>query len=109
MQIVVELPYVLVQAVVYGVIVYAMIGFEWTAPKFLWFILFSYFTFLYFTLYGMTTVSFTPSNQVAAIVSAAFYEVWNLFAGFVIPQPVSTKRGVQLFAAERCRQIAGSI
>ncbi|CAJ2661304.1 unnamed protein product [Trifolium pratense] len=35
-QILVELPYVFAQAVTYGVIVYAMIGFDWTAEKFFW-------------------------------------------------------------------------
>ncbi|MED6169107.1 hypothetical protein PIB30_018238 [Stylosanthes scabra] len=30
---VIELPYVLLQAVVYGIIVFAMIGFEWTVTK----------------------------------------------------------------------------
>ncbi|CAN6901667.1 unnamed protein product [Brassica oleracea var. botrytis] len=33
-QVFIEMPYVLVQAVVYGLVVYAMIGFEWTAAKF---------------------------------------------------------------------------
>lgn len=91
LQVVIELPYVLVQTLVYGVIVYAMINFEWTAAKFFWFIFYTYFTFLYFTLYGMMTVSFTPNHQVAAIVSSAFYGVWNLFAGFMIPRPVNTE------------------
>ncbi|GJM87710.1 hypothetical protein PR202_ga03692 [Eleusine coracana subsp. coracana] len=52
-QVVIELPYGLVQASVYGIIVYAMIGFEWTAAKFFWYLFFMYFTLLYFTFYGM--------------------------------------------------------
>ncbi|KAG5540636.1 hypothetical protein RHGRI_020757 [Rhododendron griersonianum] len=35
-QVVIELPYIFVQSVIYGVIVYSMIGFEWTAAKFFW-------------------------------------------------------------------------
>ncbi|KAH1144939.1 hypothetical protein AAZX31_15G011700 [Glycine max] len=86
-QILVELPYVFVQAVTYGVIVYAMIGFEWTAEKFFWYLFFMYFTLLYYTFYGMMTVGLTPNHHIASIVAAAFYAVWNLFSGFVVTRP----------------------
>ncbi|KAK1608012.1 hypothetical protein QYE76_031685 [Lolium multiflorum] len=86
-QVVVELPYVLVQSVVYGVIVYAMIGFQWDVKKFCWYIYFMYFTLLYFTYYGMLAVGLTPSYNIASIVSSFFYGVWNLFSGFVIARP----------------------
>ncbi|KAJ4821384.1 ABC transporter G family member 36 [Rhynchospora pubera] len=83
-QALIELPYVLAQAVAYCVVVYAMIGFEWTAAKFFWYMYFSYFTLLYFTFYGMMCVGVTPNYNVASIVSAAFYGLWNLFSGFLI-------------------------
>ncbi|CAL5361429.1 unnamed protein product [Camellia sinensis] len=51
-QVIIELPYVFAQAAVYGVIVYAMIGFEWAITKLFWYLFFMYFTLLYFTLYG---------------------------------------------------------
>ncbi|XP_078443948.1 ABC transporter G family member 36-like [Wolffia australiana] len=86
-QMAIELPYILVQALLYGVIVYSMIGFEWTAVKFLWFFFFMYFTFLYFTFYGMMAVGLTPNSGISAIISSAFYSVWNLFSGFLIPRP----------------------
>nr|QVT92295.1 ABC transporter [Salvia miltiorrhiza] len=85
-QAVVELPNLLVQTLIYGVIVYAMIGFEWTAVKFFWYLFFMYFTLLYFTLYGMMTVAVTPNHNIAAIISSAFYGIWNIFSGFVIPK-----------------------
>ena len=88
-QVVIELPYIFVQAVTYGIIVYAMIGFEWTASKFFWYLFFMYFTFLYFTFYGMMTVAVTPNQHIASIVATAFYGIWNLFSGFVVPRPVS--------------------
>ena len=69
----------------YGVIVYAMIGFEWTAAKFFWYLFFMYFTLLYFTFYGMMCVSLTPSYN---IISTAFYNIWNLFSGLFISRPV---------------------
>jgi hypothetical protein len=48
-----------------------------------------YFTFLYFTFYGMMAVGLTPSYHVVAIISTLFYAIWNLFSGFLIPYPVS--------------------
>ncbi|KAL0330265.1 UNVERIFIED_CONTAM: Pleiotropic drug resistance protein 1 [Sesamum radiatum] len=85
-QVVVELPHLLVQTLVYSVIVYAMIGFHWAPAKFFWYIFFMYFTLLYFTLYGMMTVAVTPNHNIAAIISSAFYAIWNLFSGFIIPK-----------------------
>ncbi|MBA0875479.1 hypothetical protein Goshw_025551, partial [Gossypium schwendimanii] len=85
-QVVIEIPYIFVQACVYGLIVYAMIGFEWTVAKFFWYLFFMFFTLLYFTFYGMMAVAVTPNHYIAAIVSAAFYGIWNLFSGFIIPR-----------------------
>jgi hypothetical protein len=89
LQVVIELPYALAQAILYGVIVYSMIGLEWTVAKFFWYLFFCYFTLLYFTFYGMMTVGLTPNSHIASIVSSAFYAIWNLFSGFLIPRPVS--------------------
>ncbi|XP_010545667.1 PREDICTED: ABC transporter G family member 29 [Tarenaya hassleriana] len=86
-QVVCEVPYVLIQTTYFTLIVYAMVSFEWTAAKFFWFYFVSFFSFLYFTYYGMMTVSITPNLQVAAIFAAAFYGVFNLFSGFFIPRP----------------------
>ncbi|XWS73071.1 hypothetical protein CRYUN_Cryun02cG0094100 [Craigia yunnanensis] len=85
-QLVIELPYTLIQSVIFGVIVYAMIGFEWTVHKFFWFLFFMYFTLLYNTFYGMMTVAVTPNFNIAAIVSTFFYMLWNVFSGFIIPR-----------------------
>ncbi|RVW28976.1 Pleiotropic drug resistance protein 1 [Vitis vinifera] len=85
-QALVEIPYVFAQAVVYGVIVYAMIGFEWTAAKFFWYLFFMFFTLLYFTFYGMMAVAATPNQHIASIIAAAFYGIWNLFSGFIVPR-----------------------
>ncbi|RVW77076.1 Pleiotropic drug resistance protein 1 [Vitis vinifera] len=85
-QALVEIPYVFAQAVVYGVIVYAMIGFEWTAAKFFWYLFFMFFTLLYFTFYGMMAVAATPNQHIASIVAATFYTLWNLFSGFIVPR-----------------------
>nr|XP_043614750.1 pleiotropic drug resistance protein 1-like [Erigeron canadensis] len=86
-QILVEVPYVLVQTGVYSVIVYAMIGFEWTVSKFLWNIFFQFCCFLYMTYYGMMTVAMTPNVNISMIIAASFYGMFNLFSGFIIPRP----------------------
>ncbi|XP_027916472.1 pleiotropic drug resistance protein 1-like isoform X2 [Vigna unguiculata] len=86
-QVVIEVPYVLGQAAVYSIIIYAMIGYEWSVPKFLWCLFFMYFSFLYFTYYGMMAVAVTPNQHVSTIISAGFYSVWNIFSGFIVPRP----------------------
>ncbi|GJM93946.1 hypothetical protein PR202_ga10547 [Eleusine coracana subsp. coracana] len=86
-QVAIEFPYIFVQTLIYGVLVYAMIGFEWTVAKFLWYLFFMYFTLLYFTFYGMMAVGLTPNESIAAIISSAFYNIWNLFSGYLIPRP----------------------
>ncbi|KAC9560170.1 hypothetical protein E3N88_45634 [Mikania micrantha] len=86
-QVLIEIPYVLFQATYYTVIVYAMVSFEWKADKFFWFFYIIFFSFLYFTYYGMMTVSITPNEQVAAVFAASFYAIFNIFSGFFIPRP----------------------
>ncbi|KAL4339219.1 hypothetical protein GQ457_08G020360 [Hibiscus cannabinus] len=86
-QVLCEVPYVLFQTSYYSLIVYAMVGFQWTAAKFFWFFFVNFFSFLYFTYYGMMTVSITPNHQIAAVFAAAFYAIFNLFSGFFIPRP----------------------
>ncbi|XP_078431904.1 pleiotropic drug resistance 1 [Wolffia australiana] len=86
-QVVLEIPYVFLQTTYYTVIVYAMLSFQWTAKKFLWFFFVNFISFLYFTFYGMMTVAISPNHQVAAIFAATFYSLFNLFSGFFIPRP----------------------
>ncbi|KAM5579169.1 ABC transporter G family member 29 [Rosa sericea] len=86
-QVIIEMPYVFLQTTYYTLIVYAMVSFQWTAAKFFWFFFVNFFSFLYFTFYGMMTVSITPNHQVASIFAAAFYSLFNLFSGFFIPKP----------------------
>lgn len=48
-----------------------------------------FLTFSYFTFYGMMAVGLTPNQHLAAVISSAFYSLWNLQSGFLIPRPVS--------------------
>ncbi|KAL8091918.1 pleiotropic drug resistance protein 1-like [Apium graveolens] len=86
-QVLVEIPYIFFQSVVYGAIVYSMIGFEWNAEKFFWYLYFMFTTLLYYTFYGMMTVGVTPNPSVASIIASSFYGIWNLFSGFIVPKP----------------------
>ncbi|XP_062218543.1 ABC transporter G family member 39-like isoform X2 [Phragmites australis] len=86
-QVLIEIPHIFLQTVVYGLIVYSLIGFDWTIEKFFWYMFFMFFTFMYFTFYGMMAVAMTPNSDIAAIVSTAFYAIWNIFAGFLVPRP----------------------
>ncbi|KAI0515912.1 hypothetical protein KFK09_008582 [Dendrobium nobile] len=86
-QVLIEIPHIFLQALIYGLIVYSCISFDWTAVKFFWYLFFMFTTFLYFTFYGMMAVAMTPNSDIAAIVSTAFYAVWNIFAGYLIPRP----------------------
>ncbi|TVT97274.1 hypothetical protein EJB05_57480, partial [Eragrostis curvula] len=81
----IELPYIFIQTLIYGALVYTMIGFEWMATKFFWYLFFMYFTLLYFTFFGMMSVGLAPDGTITAIFASFFYGFWNLFSGFLIP------------------------
>ncbi|CAN1308019.1 ABC transporter G family member 48 [Linum perenne] len=86
-QVTVEAIYIAVQTLLYHLILYTMIGFEWKAGKFFLFFYFIYMAFVYFTLYGMMMVALTPNHQIAAVCMSFFLSFWNLFSGFLIPRP----------------------
>ncbi|XP_051142940.1 ABC transporter G family member 31-like [Andrographis paniculata] len=83
----VELPYILVQAIIYSIITYFMINYERMAGKFFLYLLFMFLTFLYFTFFGMMVVGLTRTLNLAAVCATAFYATWELFSGFLIPVP----------------------
>jgi len=89
LQVAIEAIYVAVQTIVYSILLFSMMGFEWTAAKFLWFYYFIFMCFVYFTLFGMMVVALTPAPQIAAICMSFFTSFWNLFSGFLLPRPVS--------------------
>ncbi|CAI9094421.1 OLC1v1030160C1 [Oldenlandia corymbosa var. corymbosa] len=83
-QVTIELPYVFMQSLIYSSIFYFLASFELNLWKVLCYIYFMYFTLLYFTFFGMMTTSVTPNHNIAAIIGAPFYMMWNLFSGFMI-------------------------
>ncbi|KAJ1418856.1 P-loop containing nucleoside triphosphate hydrolase [Sesbania bispinosa] len=85
-QVAIEIIYTSIQAGIYTIVLYSMMGFEWKAGQFLWLYYFMAMCFIYFTLYGMMIVVLSPNYQVAMIFGAFFTNTWNLFSGFVIPR-----------------------
>ncbi|GMH30152.1 hypothetical protein Nepgr_031995 [Nepenthes gracilis] len=87
-QVAIETIYVLIQTLLYTLLLYSMIGFEWKIGKFTYFYYFVVMSFIYFTMYGMMLVALTPGHQIGSIVMSFFLSIWNLFAGFLVPRPL---------------------
>ncbi|KAK4780158.1 hypothetical protein SAY87_016264 [Trapa incisa] len=87
-QVAIETIYVAIQTLVYTLLLYVMIGFEWKAEKFFYFYYFIFMCYTYFSMYGMMVVALTPGHQIAAIVMSFFLSFWNLFSGYLIPRPL---------------------
>jgi len=52
----------------------------------------------------MMAVGLTPSQQLAAVISSAFYSIWNLFSGFLIPVSVSGNKPTVVLNPEACNR-----
>ncbi|KAI3417297.1 Protein kinase domain-containing protein [Psidium guajava] len=96
-QVVIEVPYILAQAISFVVITYPMIGYFGSADKIFWYFYVMFCSLLSFNYLGMLLVSFTPNFMVAAILQSAFYANFNLFAGFLIPKPKIPKWWIWLY------------
>lgn len=86
-QLAVEAIYIASINFVYALLLYSMIGFQWTLSKFFYFYFFIFMCFAYYTVYGMMLVSLTPRPEISAILMTFFVTLWNLFAGFLLPKP----------------------
>ncbi|OVA16669.1 ABC transporter-like [Macleaya cordata] len=86
-QVVIEIPYLFTESVLYVIITYPMIGYFWSPYKVFWSFYAMFCTLLYYNYLGMLLVSITPNVQVASILSSAFYTMMTLFSGFPIPKP----------------------
>ena len=84
----VEVMYNIVQGIEYTLIIYSMIGYEWKAAKFFYFLFFIISCFNYFTLFGMMLVALSSSAMLANIIIAFVLPLWNLFSGFLVMRPL---------------------
>ncbi|GKV34880.1 hypothetical protein SLEP1_g43218 [Rubroshorea leprosula] len=87
-QVAIETVYVIIQTLIYSLLLFSMIGFQWQADKFFYFYYFILMCFTYFSMYGMMLIALTPGQQIAAIVMSFLLSFWNLFSGFMIPRPL---------------------
>ncbi|PWA78808.1 AAA+ ATPase domain-containing protein [Artemisia annua] len=90
-QVIIESIYIAFQTCIYACLLYPMIGFHWTAVKFLWFYYYILTSIIYFTMFGMMIMSLTSSPQISAVIVYFFLCLWNLFSGFIIPRPYIPK------------------
>jgi ABC-type multidrug transport system permease subunit len=88
LQAIVEIPYVLLQALLFSIITYPAINFYWSAFKVFWYFYTVFCTFLFYTYFGMLLVSLAPSYLVASVLAGFWYTMLNLFSGYLIPGPV---------------------
>ncbi|XP_072976814.1 pleiotropic drug resistance protein 3-like isoform X2 [Typha angustifolia] len=96
-QVVIEIPYIFLQVVLFMIIAYPAIGYTWTAAKFFWFFYVMFCTLLYFVYVGMMLASMTPNVQLASILASLFYTILNLFSGFIVPSPQIPKWWIWLY------------
>ncbi|GAB4820274.1 hypothetical protein N2152v2_007320 [Parachlorella kessleri] len=85
-QLLVEVPYLLIQGAFFCCIAYFMIHFEYTAAKFFLFYLFFVLTLGYFTLMGIMNAMLTPNVALSNLLTSFLFGFWNLMSGFLIPQ-----------------------
>lgn len=86
-QVAIEIPYILVQSILYVAITYPMIGFQWSVQKVFWYFYTTFCTFLYFVYLGMMIMAFSANLDIASVLSTAVYTIFNLFSGFLMPGP----------------------
>ncbi|KAH7835709.1 hypothetical protein Vadar_029098 [Vaccinium darrowii] len=93
-QVTIEVPYLFLQAMVVVIITYPMVGFYWSTVKVFWYFYALFCTMTYYTFLGMLLIAVTPSFPVAAVLQSPFFTMFNLFAGFFIPQPEKNLSGI---------------
>ncbi|KAG2694531.1 hypothetical protein I3760_08G149600 [Carya illinoinensis] len=96
-QVIVEIPYLFFETALFVTISYPMIGYYGSAYKVFWYFYAIFCSLLYFNYLGMLLVSLTPNFLVAAILCPAFYTIFNLFSGFLMPEPKIPKWWIWLY------------
>ncbi|KAF3946342.1 hypothetical protein CMV_027382 [Castanea mollissima] len=96
-QVIVEVPYLFIKTFIFMMIIYPMTGYYGLAYKVSWYFYVTFCSLLYYNYLGMLLVSFTPNYMVATILSSGFYTTFNLFAGFLIPEPQIPKWWIWLY------------
>jgi ABC-type multidrug transport system permease subunit len=90
LQLLVEVPYLFAQSVIYVIVTYPMIGYSLSAYKIFWSLYGMFCTLLCFNYLGMLLISVTPNAQVAIILCSIAFTTMNFFAGFIVPKKVTS-------------------
>ncbi|RID62357.1 hypothetical protein BRARA_E01435 [Brassica rapa] len=85
-QVLVEIPYSLLQSLLCTIIVYPMIGYHMSVYKMFWSWYSTFCSLLVFNYCGMLMVALTPNIHMALTLRTTFFSMVNLFAGFTIPK-----------------------
>ncbi|XP_027919830.1 pleiotropic drug resistance protein 3-like isoform X1 [Vigna unguiculata] len=96
-QVLIEIPYIVIQVVLYVIITYPMLGYDWSAYKVFWSLYSMFCNLLYFNYLGMLLVSLTPNVQLASIVASSSYTMVNLFCGYFVPRPQIPKWWIWMY------------
>ncbi|XVF72817.1 hypothetical protein PTKIN_Ptkin12aG0151000 [Pterospermum kingtungense] len=86
-QVIIEIPYIFTEAVLFLTITYPAVNFYVSAYKVFWYFYTMFCTLLYYKYLGMMLVSLTPTYQVATIFASLCYTLMSLFSGYLIPGP----------------------
>ncbi|XVE73519.1 hypothetical protein DITRI_Ditri11bG0124800 [Diplodiscus trichospermus] len=86
-QVIIEIPYIFLEAVLFLTITYPAVNFYVSAYKVFWYFYTMFCTLLYYKYLGMMLVSLTPTYQVATIFASLCYTLMSLFSGYLIPGP----------------------
>lgn len=86
-QLLAELPYLLIMCIYYVPIVYALVQFDWTAAKFFEFFLVTFLNTIIFTSLAIVVVQLTPILPIAFTSLSMSFNIFSLLAGFVIVRP----------------------
>uniref|UniRef100_A0A0D9XIH8 ABC transporter domain-containing protein n=1 Tax=Leersia perrieri TaxID=77586 RepID=A0A0D9XIH8_9ORYZ len=63
----VEIPYIAVQTLIFGLVTYFMVNYERNIRKLVLYLIYMFLTFTYFTFYGMVAVGLTPTQHMASV------------------------------------------
>ncbi|CAD5327980.1 unnamed protein product [Arabidopsis thaliana] len=85
-QVLIEVPYSLLQSLLCTIIVYPTIGYHMSVYKMFWSLYSIFCSLLIFNYSGMLMVALTPNIHMAVTLRSSFFSMLNLFAGFVIPK-----------------------
>jgi ABC-type multidrug transport system permease subunit len=85
---VVELPYLLVQSLIFVPIAYFMIGFKIEVEAIFLFVIVFTQSIAVYTFMGQMFSYCCPTAQIATMLGGLNHLIWNIFNGFLVPIPI---------------------